>query len=478
MKLLKQLYDIGVKPHQEAYLKDKVRLSNRMNLLLMVFISLPFIVLSLVFYGGHRIFLTISLFGLCFELAFFVINYLGGVTVSRLALVMVSTVISAVYHALLIGADSQPIASIFMVQMGFSMLTFILFDKKEWPYILLMALFSIAVFFSFDWLNSYFEADVDDTLFRVGILFNVLIIVALIMAFTTIYVLVKNNTAASLKNQTLATEMAKRDLELERTESKLRSNIERLKASQDEEHKRNWANEGLARFGETLRSSNKDIETLSDALMSNLVKYMNFNQGALFVLQNEKGETFLELMSCYAYQRKKYLDKKIDMGKGLLAQAVIEQKTILLQEVPDEYVNITSGVGAARPKSLLVVPMMVNGEAYGALELAAFEPIEEYQVSFIEKLSESIASNLSSAKTNSMTQGLLQNAQELTEQMREQEEEMRQNMEELQATHEEMERNQKEIERTIEEEKKVFENEIDAQDKIIQELESELKHRR
>jgi HAMP domain-containing protein len=235
---------------------------------------------------------------------------------------------------------------------------------------------------------------------------------------------------------------------------------ENLKRAADEDRKRNWTTEGLAKFADILRSRNENLAQLSDSIISNLVKYMNASQGALFLVNDDNAQsTYVELAACYAYDRKKFLNKRIEIGEGVTGQCIQERDTIYMSDIPVDYLKITSGLGDALPRHLLVVPLRIDDQVFGAVELASFQAIEPYHIEFVEKLGESIASTISSAKVNSRTKKLLEETQVQAEQMRSQEEEMRQNMEELSATQEEMHRAQRRSEQTLQE-MKVREEEL------------------
>lgn len=227
--------------------------------------------------------------------------------------------------------------------------------------------------------------------------------------------------------------------------------IDNLKKASEDDVKRNWISEGLAKFADLLRSQD-DLAVIGDNLVSNLAKYVKINQAAIFILHGaEKNDPHLQLLSCYAFNRKKHIDKRIELKEGLVGQCFVEKEKILLKKVPEDYVAISSGLGDATPKFVLLTPLMVNDTIEGILEIASFRILEPFEIEFIEKISENIASTFRNAKINQHTRVLLQDSKVQTEQLRAQEEEMRQNMEEMQATQEELVRKEREINKLLEE---------------------------
>ena len=217
-----------------------------------------------------------------------------------------------------------------------------------------------------------------------------------------------------------------------------------------EEQERTWVNSCLAKFSDILRNKQSfDLKDLADDILLNLVKYVKANQGAIFILEdNAKGEEYLEQIACYAYERKKYLNKKIGLGEGLAGQCILEKETMYLTEIPEGFVSITSGLGEATPRSILISPLLINDIIFGVIELASFEHFQPYKIDFINRLSENIASSIKNVKDSERTQGLLNASQQQAEELRAQEEEMRQNMEEMQATQEEVSRKSDELSKT------------------------------
>ncbi len=216
-----------------------------------------------------------------------------------------------------------------------------------------------------------------------------------------------------------------------------KANLEEEKR-RNEEEKQSWATKGYAKFGELLRNNTENMETFTYNVISNLVKYTSSNQGAMFLLnEDDEMDPYLVMSSCYAYDRKKFIDKRIDLGSNLVGQCFLEGETIYMTDIPDNYISITSGLGDANPTALIIVPLKFNEKVFGVIELAGFDKYEPYKIAFIEKLAESIASTIATVKVNLQTISLLEESKLKSEELAAQEEEMRQNMEELQTTQEE-----------------------------------------
>ena len=166
-----------------------------------------------------------------------------------------------------------------------------------------------------------------------------------------------------------------------------------------EDERRNWSTQGIARFSEILREYSGDFNELSFQIISNLVKYIGANVGGLFLVYFDNTEKkYLELVASYAFDRKKYMKKQVLLGEGLAGRAFQEGETILLTDIPEDYINITSGLGEDKPRNLLIVPLKVNEEIHGVVELASLKEILPYQIEFTERICNNIASSLSTLR--------------------------------------------------------------------------------
>ncbi len=235
---------------------------------------------------------------------------------------------------------------------------------------------------------------------------------------------------------------------------RMRDNL--VKAKQEEELRqkenteRNWASQGIAVFNEVIRDNSKNLDDLTNAVIEKLVNYTGANIGGMYIVNDENEfDKFLELKSFYAYDRHKFIERKVKFGETLVGQCYVENDTIFITEVPDDYIYITSGLGSDKPKSILIVPLRFNEITYGVVELASFKVFEEYQIEFIEKISETIASAISTVIISQRTAKLFEESNEKSKRLEQQEILARKNIEELKEQIAELEKQQAETQEEI-----------------------------
>ncbi|MGB0524264.1 MAG: PAS domain-containing protein [Flammeovirgaceae bacterium] len=218
-----------------------------------------------------------------------------------------------------------------------------------------------------------------------------------------------------------------------------------LKQVSERDAIRNWSSEGLRQFADILRENTDNMKGLAEGLITHLIKYLKANQGSFYLVDQDDRFERLEMKACYAYDRLKQNKKYIDKGEGIVGEAYQEKRTVYMSEIPQNYFKITSGLGHSTPNYLLIVPIRLNENVSGMIEMASFQPFQKHEIEFVEKVCESTASTLITIENNEKTKKLLESSQMTTEMLRAQEEEMRQNLEELTAMQEEVNRQKFEL---------------------------------
>jgi PAS domain S-box-containing protein len=215
-----------------------------------------------------------------------------------------------------------------------------------------------------------------------------------------------------------------------------------LKRNAEAEKIRNWQNTGFNEVNSILRSSS-DYELIYKAVLSFIIKHINANQGGLFTIVEERSQKYIEMKACYAYEKQRMHQVRRNVDEGLLGQAIADGDLMYLEVIPENYVHITSGLGLAKPRALVICPLKLNGEVFGVLELASFDKFSKHQLDFIVKVGEIIGGSISFNQKTTQTSQMLIESRQLAEELNAQKEELRQNMEELEATQEHLNREAK-----------------------------------
>lgn len=443
-----KLLEMGVSSDYPEYLNRKIFISNTLAIILALVVGAPFVVISLVFFRPLTFLPAIAI-----PLAFFtfLFNYLRLHRLARVWISLMPILLAAIYEAYLSKAGQAVIPGLAMIVLSFSLVIFVVFDLRERGMLIMLSVVILVIMLSLDPLNDWLEMPLDSQVIETGWLAKIVIVISVVSCAGSILVLVFQTRNAERKSAEWLQKSEENQKAMAQNELELKDNLQKLEQARQSEQKRQWTSEGLTK-GLLIMRNQHSMKELGDELLAFMVKYVKANQGGLYLVNSDDNDdSYLELLAMYAYDRRKHQQQRVEIGQGLLGQVYLEKETMLLKEIPSSYVRITSGLGEALPRNILVVPFKVNDVVFALIELASFSEFQKHEVQFLESLGESVAVHLQSAKANLLTKQLLETSQQQTEEMRSQEEEMRQNMEELSATQEEMVRKEQEYVRRIQE---------------------------
>jgi PAS domain S-box-containing protein len=220
---------------------------------------------------------------------------------------------------------------------------------------------------------------------------------------------------------------------------------DKIREADDRQFKINWVNEGIAQIANITKNERQGLEELSEVILANLVKYVGANQGVLYSLET----ITLHAVAHYGTSKQGTSKNAIELGEGLVGQCAVDGTTQNLTNLPNQYFKISSGLGNASPRNVVLVPLLLERKVYGVLEVASLEVLPFYKVAFLERAAESVALLVFNRQTSVVTDQLLEQAKEKTFALQQQEEEMRQNMEELVALQEQLRRRTDESETRV-----------------------------
>jgi signal transduction histidine kinase/HAMP domain-containing protein len=216
--------------------------------------------------------------------------------------------------------------------------------------------------------------------------------------------------------------------------------IVRLRETTLANKEQDWLKGNLARIS-GLMQGRRDLGDVAALIMSELTPVVSAQHGAFYLAEDttEVGEEYeLRLRGGYGFSRRT-MSTVFLPGEGLIGQAAVEKRTILIEHVPPGYLKITSGLGEAPPAHVIVLPVLFEGRVLGVIELAAFQPFTQIQRDFLDQITDIIAISVNTISVNTKTEGLLKQSQELTEQLRERSAELESRQRALQDSNAELE---------------------------------------
>ncbi len=224
------------------------------------------------------------------------------------------------------------------------------------------------------------------------------------------------------------------DVQAEGEVAELKDNINQmivnLKETTQKNQEQDWLKTNLAKFSSMMQGQ-KSLATVTDMIMSQLTPLVSAHQGAFFALERNEEGPRLSLMSTYAYRERKNVATSFRLREGLVGQCAHEKKAILLTQVPQDYIQITSGLGEAKPLNIIVLPVLFEGQVQGVIELASFHSFSPIHQLFLDQLMESIGVVLNMITANMRTEELLAQSQTLTQELQSQSKELKTQQEEL-----------------------------------------------
>jgi HAMP domain-containing protein/signal transduction histidine kinase/CheY-like chemotaxis protein len=228
--------------------------------------------------------------------------------------------------------------------------------------------------------------------------------------------------------------------------------IRNLKDTTLRNDEQDWLKTNLAKFTRMLQGQ-KDLLTVGRLILSELAPVVSAQQGVFYMMDTAGEEPELQLLASYAYRERKGVNNRFKLGEGLVGQAAFEKERILLTSVPNDYVQISSGLGEAAPMNIVVLPILFEGQVKAVMELSSLDRFNTTHQAFLDQLTESIGIVLNTIEANTRTEDLLKQSQSLASELQSRQEELQQTNQELEEKarqlfeqNEEVERKNREVE--------------------------------
>ena len=269
-----------------------------------------------------------------------------------------------------------------------------------------------------------------------------------------------NQLAANLTTQVraiadVATAVTKGDLtrtiavEAQGEVAALKDNINQMISNLAETTRKNtdqdWLKTNIAKFTGMVQGQ-KDLHTVSQLLLSELTPLVGAQRGTFYIADSQDDVSFLKLTSAYAFTGENSAPQRFGLSEGLVGQCAREKERILLAGAPQNYMTISSSLGEATPVSLVVLPVLFEGEVKAVVELASFRQFSDIHLAFLDQLTKSIGIVLNTIAATMRTDELLKQSQALADKLQKTNEELQEKAQLLAEQKTEVERKNREVE--------------------------------
>ena len=221
--------------------------------------------------------------------------------------------------------------------------------------------------------------------------------------------------------------------------------IDNLRLTTDRNTEQDWLKTNLAKFTNMLQGQ-RDLTTVGRLLLSELTPLVNAHQGVIYQMENEEAPG-LRLLSAYADDGANGHAQTVRLGEGLIGQCALEKRRMLITEMPEGAVPISSALFKVAPRNNIVLPVLFENQAKAVIELASIHEFTALQTMFLEQLTTSIGIVLNSIEATMQTEGLLKQSQQLAGELQAQQRELQQTNEQLEQKAQQLAERNVEVER-------------------------------
>ncbi len=207
--------------------------------------------------------------------------------------------------------------------------------------------------------------------------------------------------------------------------------IRNLKDTTSRNEEQNWLKTNLTKFTRMLQGQ-RNLLTVGKLILSELAPVVSAQQGVFYIMDESAEEPELKLLASYAHRERRFVTDRFRLGESLVGQAALEKHRILLTDVPNDYVKVSSGLGESRPTNIVVLPILFEGEVKAVMELSSLERFNSMHQAFLDQLTESIGIVLHTIEANTRTENLLKQSQSLAAELQNRQEELQKTNQELQ----------------------------------------------